>query len=83
MKHMVQDRTQAARDLSDHSPGRSVRPPTPRADVALSGRRKWQPTPVFLPRESRGQRSLVGCRLRGRTESGMTEATLQQQQQQH
>ena len=21
----------------------------------------WQPTPVFLPRESRGQRSLVGC----------------------
>ena len=26
-------------------------------------RRKWQPTPVFLPGESRGQRSLVGCRL--------------------
>ena len=24
-------------------------------------RRKWQPTPVFLPRESCGQRSLVGC----------------------
>ena len=24
-------------------------------------RRKWQPTPVLLPRESRGQRSLVGC----------------------
>jgi len=23
--------------------------------------RKWQPTPVFLPRESHGQRSLVGC----------------------
>ena len=23
-------------------------------------RRKWQPTPVFLPRESHGQRSLVG-----------------------
>ena len=22
---------------------------------------KWQPTPVFLPGESRGQRSLVGC----------------------
>ena len=32
-------------------------------------RRKWQPTPVFLPGESHGQRSLVGCRLRGRTES--------------
>ena len=24
-------------------------------------RRKWQPTPVFLPRKSRGQRSLMGC----------------------
>ena len=44
-------------------------------------RRKWQPTPVFLPGESRGQRSLVGCRLWGRTESDTTEATSQQQQQ--
>ena len=24
-------------------------------------RRKWQPTPVFLPGESHGHRSLVGC----------------------
>ena len=31
-------------------------------------RRKWQPTPVFLPGESQGQRSLVGCHLWGRTE---------------
>ena len=38
-------------------------------------RRKWQPTPVFLPGESRGQGSLVGCHLWGRTESDMTEAT--------
>ena len=45
-------------------------------------RRKWQPTPVFLPGESQGRGSLVGCRLWGRTESDMTEAT-QQQQQQH
>ena len=30
-------------------------------------RRMWQLTPVFLPRESQGQRSLVGCRLWGRT----------------
>ena len=36
-------------------------------------RRKWQPTPVFLPGESQGQRSLVGCRLWGRTESDTTE----------
>ena len=28
-------------------------------------RRKWQPTPVFLPGESPGQGSLVGCRLWG------------------
>ena len=28
-------------------------------------RRKWQPTPVFLPGESQGRRSLVGCRLMG------------------
>ena len=38
-------------------------------------RRKWQPTPVFLPGESQGQRSLVGCRLWGRTKSDTTEAT--------
>ena len=38
-------------------------------------RRKWQPTPVFLPRESRGQRSLVGCCPQGRTELDTTEAT--------
>ena len=38
-------------------------------------RKKWQPTPVFLPGESQGRGSLVGCRLWGRTESDMTEAT--------
>jgi len=36
-------------------------------------RRKWQPTPVFLPGESQGRGSLVGCRLWGRTESDTTE----------
>ena len=45
-------------------------------------RRKWQPTPVFLPGESQGRGSLVGCRLWGRTESDTTEATQQQQRQQ-
>ena len=45
-------------------------------------RRKWQPTLVFLPGESQGRRSLVGCHLWGHTESDTTEAT-QQQQQQH
>ena len=42
-------------------------------------RRKWQPTPVFLPGESHGRRSLVGCSPWGRTESDTTEATWQQQ----
>ena len=37
-------------------------------------RRKWHPTPVFLPGESQGWGSLVGCRLLGRTESDTTEA---------
>ena len=30
-------------------------------------RRKWQPTPVFLPGESQGRGSLVGCHLWGHT----------------
>src|SRR5574341_973499 len=36
-------------------------------------RRKWQPTPLFLPGESHGQRSLVGCSPWGCTESDRTE----------
>ena len=42
-------------------------------------RRKWQPTPVFLPGESQGRGSLVGCCLWGRTELDTTEAMQQQQ----
>ena len=38
-------------------------------------RRKWQPTPVFLPGESQGRGSLVGCHLWGHTEMDTTEAT--------
>ena len=45
-------------------------------------RRKWQPTPVFLPGESQGRGSLVGCRLWSHTESDRTEVTWQQRQQQ-
>ena len=37
-------------------------------------RRKWQPTPVFLPGESQGRVSLVGSHLWGHTELDMTEA---------
>ena len=38
-------------------------------------RRKWQPTPVFLPGEFQGRGSLVGCHLWGHTESDTTEVT--------
>ena len=38
-------------------------------------RRKWQPTPVFLPGKSQGQGSLVGGRPWGHAKSDMTEAT--------
>ena len=46
----------------------------------LHWRRKWQPTPVFLPGESQGQGSPVGCRLWVHIESDTTEVTWQQQQ---
>ena len=38
-------------------------------------RRHWHPTPVFLPGESQGRRSLVRCCLWGRTELDTTEVT--------
>ena len=37
--------------------------------------RKWQHTPVFLPEEFHGQRSLAGYSLWGHKESDMTECT--------
>ena len=43
--------------------------------IFMPWRRKWQPTPVFLPGESQGQRSLLGCCLWGRTELDTTEVT--------
>ena len=46
----------------------------------MQWRRKWQPTPVFLPGEFQGWGSLVGFRLWGLTESDVIEVTLQQQQ---
>ena len=36
---------------------------------------EWQSTPVFLPGESRGQRSLAGYSPEGRKELDRTEAT--------
>ena len=43
--------------------------------IFLHWRRKWQPTPVFLPGESQGWGSLVGCRLWGLRKSDTTDAT--------
>ena len=45
-------------------------------------RRKWQPTPVFLPGKSRGQRSPAGYSPWGHKQSDTTEATKQQQREQ-
>ena len=41
-----------------------------RNERLIPWRRKWQPTPVFLPGKSRGQRSLVGYSLWGRRKVG-------------
>ena len=43
--------------------------------IFMHWKRKWQPTPVFLPGVSQGRGSLVGCHLWGRTELDTTEAT--------
>ena len=43
------------------------------ATIYCNWRRKWQPTPVFLPGESHGGRSLVGYSPRGHKESDTTE----------
>ena len=40
----------------------------------IPGKRKWQPTPVFLPEKSHGQRNLVGYSPWGHKESDPTEA---------
>ena len=41
--------------------------------LGLIWRRQWHPTPVLLPGKSHRQRSLVGCRPWGRSESDTTE----------
>ena len=43
--------------------------------MKIPWRRSWQPTPIFLPGESHGQRSLAGYSPWGHKESDMTEAT--------
>ena len=43
--------------------------------LGIDLRKAWQPTPVFLPRKSQEQRSLVGYSLWGHKESDLTEVT--------
>ena len=43
--------------------------------ISVGKRRKWQPTPTFLPGESHGQRSLAGYSPLGCKELDMTEMT--------
>ena len=43
--------------------------------LEIDPRKAWQPTPVFLSRESQEQRSLVGYSPLGHKESDLTEAT--------
>ena len=58
-----------------------ISPPSRRADIRCLGswvrkitwRREWQPTPVFLPEEFHGQRSLVSYSPWGHEQSDMTE----------
>ena len=44
--------------------------------LKIPWRRKWQPTPVFLPGESHGQRSLAGYNSWSRKESDASESNL-------
>ena len=47
--------------------------PTQGSNPMIPWRREWQPTPVFLPGESQGQRRLVGYSPWGHKESDTTE----------
>ena len=47
----------------------------PGLERKISWRRKWQPTPVLLPGEFHGQRSLVGYRPQSHKELVINEAT--------
>ena len=60
-------------------PGRLQSMRSPRVDFTFlfqfhALERKWQSTPVFLPRESQGRGSLVGCHLWGRAYLNLAEA---------
>ena len=65
--------------LAVKNPPTSVEDARDEGSIPGSGRfpwrRKWQPTPLFLPGESHGQRSLAVYSPWGHKESDTTEAT--------
>ena len=65
------------RNLAGYSPrgGKELATTEQLTSLSRIGEGNGNPLPVFLPGESQGQRSLVGCCLWGRTESDTTEAT--------
>ena len=60
-------------DQSVKDPPQYARPESNPWVAKILWRRAWQPTPVFLPGEFHGQRSLVGYSPWGQKESDMTE----------
>ena len=64
---------QVAISSSKDFPDRGVEAVSSTSPALAGGRRKWQPTPVFLPGESYGQRGLVGYSSWGHKESDTTE----------
>ena len=58
-----------------HANEEDIRDPCSIPGSGIPGRRARQPIPVFLPRESHGQRTLADHGPQGCTESDMTEAT--------
>ena len=72
-RHLLLGR-KAMTNLDSILKSRDITLPT-KVHLVKARRRKCKPTPVFLPGESCGQRSLVGCCPWGHTELDTTEAT--------
>ena len=73
---VTQSRTRLKRLSSSSSQYRRLRRSRCNPGVGkISCRRKWQPTPVFFPGESHGERSLVSYSPWGHRESNTMEAT--------
>ena len=58
-----------------NNPPASVGDARDTGSIPTSGRRAWQPTPVFLPGESHGQRSLASYRPEGSKELDTSQVT--------